>query len=228
MIHNPSLFELAGIPLPFAPLAATGLVLILAALLALLVRLAYRRHDGVLPRGGLSLIAALEYLLESLSGFIHSILGKHTADFERFLIGIFFFILLSNLLGLIPGLLAPTTDFAINLAMAVTVFIYYHYVGIRHHGLHYLKVFLGPVWWLAFLMLPIEVVSHFARILSLSMRLTGNMTGEHAVMGMFAAMLPIGPTAIFLFLGLLTAVLQAFVFMTLSTIYILLSIEIEH
>ncbi len=227
-MHGTTLFDMIGIPSHLVPIAAAGVVLLLAAVVALLLYLSYRRHDGVIPRGGLTDAAIFEYLVDTLSVFLESILGKHAPDFQRFLIGIFFFILFSNLLGLLPGFIAPTTSFSVNLAMALMVFIYYNYVGIKHHGFAYFKVFLGPVWWLAFLMLPIEIISHLARILSLSLRLTGNISGEHTMMGIFSSMVELFVPALFLFLGLLTAVLQAFVFMTLSSIYILLSLEIDH
>ncbi|HOW51339.1 MAG TPA: F0F1 ATP synthase subunit A [bacterium] len=227
-MHGSNLFDIIEIPMRWEPIVAALVVFALAAVAALLIRISYRRRDGVIPTGGFTDVALFEYLVETIDTFLESILDKHAPDFSRFLIGIFFFILFSNLLGLIPGFIAPTANFSINLAMAVTVFLYYNYVGIKHHGLSYFKVFLGPVWWLAFLMLPIEIISHFARILSLSLRLTGNISGEHTMMGIFSSMVELGVPALFLFLGLLTAVLQAFVFMTLSAIYILLSLEIDH
>ena len=227
-MHGTTLFDIIGIPSHLAPIAAAMIVFLLSAIVALLIHIAYRRRDGVIPNGGLTDTAVFEYLVDAINSFLESILDKHTPDFSRFLIGIFFFILFSNLLGLIPGFIAPTANFSVNLAMALMVFIYYNYIGVKHHGFSYFKVFLGPVWWLMFLMLPIELLSHFARILSLSLRLTGNMSGEHTVITIFTNMIPIGVPAIFLFLGLLTAVLQAFVFMTLSAIYILLSLEIDH
>ncbi len=227
-MHGAYLFDLIGIPVRFQPLVGSLLVCLVAAGLGLMLRRYYRRHEGVLPRKGITLPAVVEYLVESLRAFIGSILGDHAKDFERFLISLFSFILCANLLGLVPGLIAPTTVLSVNLSMALVVFIYYNYIGIRHHGMGYFKIFLGPIWWLAFLMLPIEILSHLARILSLTLRLTGNMSGEHAVSGLFAALVPIGLPVVFMALGLLVAILQSFVFTALSFIYILLSLEIDH
>jgi len=227
-MHGAYLFDLIGIPIRFQPIAGSLLVCLLAIGGGITLRRFYHRHDGIVPCKGVHLAAVVEYLVESLRSFIASILGSHAGDFERLLIAIFSFILISNLLGLVPGLIAPTTSMSVNLSMALVVFVYYNYIGIKHHGFSYVRIFLGPVWWLAFLMLPIELISHLARILSLTLRLTGNMSGEHLVMGVFSHLLPIGLPAVFLFMGLFTAILQAFVFMTLSAIYIFLSIEIDH
>ncbi|HSA33531.1 MAG TPA: F0F1 ATP synthase subunit A [bacterium] len=228
MHEGPFLFEALGIAERWVPLAGSLIVFLLVLLMGLAIRRDHRRRDAAIPSPRPTLPAVLEYLVETLVSFLGSILGQYTHEFARLLTGIFFFILCANLIGLIPGLLAPTTSLSINLAMALVVFIYYHYIGIRDHGVSYIKLFIGPVWWIAFLILPIEIISHFARILSLTLRLTGNMSGEHLVMGVFSHLLPIGLPVAFLFLGLFTAILQAFVFMTLSAIYIFLSIEIDH
>ncbi len=227
-MHGAYLWDLIGIPSRFQPIAGSLLVCVVALGAGIALRRHYQHTHGIIPRKGIHLEAAVECLVESLRSFITSILGSHAGDFERLLIAIFSFILLSNLLGLVPGFIAPTTNLSVNLSMALTVFIYYNYIGIKHHGFGYIRIFLGPVWWLAFLMLPIELISHLARILSLTLRLTGNMSGEHAVSTLFTSLIPVGLPVVFLFLGLLVAVLQAFVFMALSTIYILLSLELDH
>jgi len=227
-MHSAYLFDIIGIPVRFQPLVGTGIVCLLIAAGGIALRRFYRRHDSIVPLKGMHFAGVVEVAVETLRSFIASILGDHAADFERFLVALFSFILLSNLLGLIPGLIAPTTSLSVNLSMALVVFVYYNYIGIRHHGFSYIRIFLGPVWWLAFLMFPIELVSHLARIISLTLRLTGNMSGEHAVSALFTSLVPIGLPVVFMLLGLLVAVLQAFVFMTLSAIYILLSLELDH
>lgn len=130
-------------------------------------------------------------------------------------------ILLSNLLGMFPDMVAPTANFNMTLALGLSSFIYYNYVGIKENGLGgHLKHFAGPVWWLAWLMFPIEIVSNLARILTLSMRLFGNIYGEEQVSGSISAMAQWVVPALLMPLGLLTSTLQAFIFVLLSMFYL--------
>lgn len=130
-------------------------------------------------------------------------------------------ILLSNLTGMLPDMVAPTANFNMTLALALTSFIYYNYVGIRENGLFgHLKHFAGPVLWLAPLMFPIEIVSNLARIMSLSMRLFGNIYGEEQVSGAISAMVQWGVPMLLMPLGLLTSFLQTFIFIVLSMVYL--------
>ncbi len=130
-------------------------------------------------------------------------------------------ILLSNLTGMLPDMVAPTANYNVTLALALTSFIYYNFVGIRENGLlGHLRHFAGPVLWLAPLMFPIELVSNFARILSLSMRLFGNIYGEEQVSGAISAMVQWVVPALLMPLGLLTSVLQTFIFIVLSMVYL--------
>jgi F-type H+-transporting ATPase subunit a len=130
-------------------------------------------------------------------------------------------ILLSNLTGMLPDMVAPTANFNVTLALALTSFIYYNYVGIKENGLlAHLKHFAGPVPAVAFLMFPIEIVSNLARILSLSLRLFGNIYGEEQASGTIAALAPWIIPTLLMPLGLLTSVLQTFIFIMLSMIYL--------
>ncbi len=131
------------------------------------------------------------------------------------------FIGIANIIGLIPGFEAPSSSLDFTVSLAVVVFIYYNYEGLKKNGfLTYFKHFLGPVWWLAWLMFPIEVVSHFSRIISLSFRLFGNVKGDDmflAVVLMLAPwFLPLIPYAVLAFM----AILQAFIFMILTYVYL--------
>ena len=101
------------------------------------------------------------------------------------------FILLSNLLGLVPGLLAPTSVATVPLGVALLCFLYYHYYGFRENGLGYFKQFVGPIWWISWMMLPIELISHFARILSLTVRLYANMFAGEMVTLVFFSLVPV-------------------------------------
>ena len=137
-------------------------------------------------------------LADTIFGLMASVMGEKEARRYLPLIGtLFFFILFSNMLALIPGFLPPTDTLKTNLALAVLVFVLTHVFGVRAHGLEYFKHFLGPVWWLAPLMLPIEIVSHIARPVSLAMRLLGNIAADHAVVLAFFALIPLpGPGAV--------------------------------
>lgn len=130
-------------------------------------------------------------------------------------------ILLSNLTGFLPDMVAPTANFNMTLALALTSFLYYNYIGIKENGLiGHLKHLCGPIWWMAWLMFPIEFVSNMARILSLSMRLFGNIYGEEQVSGTISTMVQWLVPILIMPLGLLTAVLQTFIFILLSMIYL--------
>ena len=138
------------------------------------------------------------------------------------------FILLLNLAGLVPGFNPPTDQFNVTIAFALIIFIMTHVLGIRQHGVGYIKQFLGPMPLLAPLMLPIEIVSHCVRPLSLSIRLFGNMTGDHKVVLIFTSILAVGLPIPFMGLGILVSVLQAFVFVLLSAIYFELAMSEAH
>ena len=130
-------------------------------------------------------------------------------------------ILLSNLTGMLPDMVAPTANFNMTLALALSSFLYYNFVGIRENGLFgHLKHFAGPVLWLAPLMFPIEIVSNLARIMSLSMRLFGNIYGEEQVSGAISSMVQWVVPALLMPLGLLTSFLQTFIFIVLSMVYL--------
>lgn len=160
-----------------------------------------------------------------LLDLMEEVLGQGNAARHLPLIGsLFLFILFANMLGLIPGLAPSTSDLNTNLAMALIVFLYYNYFGIKHHGfVNYMKHFMGPMIWIAPLFFVIEIVSHVVRPLSLSIRLFGNMTADHAVLAVFTDMTKLGVPVIFLGLGLFVCLVQAFVFALLSIVYIALA-----
>jgi len=138
------------------------------------------------------------------------------------------FILLSNLIGLVPGLESPTADVVVPLGCALITFVYYQYHGVRANGFAYVKQFLGPVWWLYPLMLPIEIISHLARVLSLTVRLYANMFAGDLVTLAFFSLIPVGIPLVFLGLHLGVAIVQAYVFMLLSMIYLSLAVAHDH
>ena len=129
-------------------------------------------------------------LLEGALDFIYNvqvdIIGKDTAArFFPIVGGVFLFILVSNLTGLVPGFPPPTENISTNLAVAIVIFLAYNLFGFKEHGASYLKQFMGPVWWLAILMIPLELIAHIVRPISLSLRLFGNINGDHMVLSVF-------------------------------------------
>lgn len=183
---------------------------------------------GVVPPRKLTFRNVFEILAESLYGFVEGAMGETNAPRFYPLIGaLFLFILFANLFALIPGFSAPTDSLKTNVGMAIFVFLLTHIYGVREHGVAYFKHFLGPIPVLIPLMLPIEVVSHAVRPVSLSLRLMGNMLADHKVVMSFFALVPIIVPLPFLLLGLLVCFIQALVFSTLAMVYISMAIEHE-
>jgi F-type H+-transporting ATPase subunit a len=175
---------------------------------------------------------AVQHLAEMTHGFVgeqsESIIGHGYERFVSYLTVLGLFILIANLMGLVPGLESPTASPVVPLGCAVVTFLYYHYHGIRSNGAGYIKQFLGPVWWLAPLFFVIEIISHFARILSLTVRLYANMFAGDMVTLAFFSLIPIGVPLVFLALHFGVAIIQAFVFMILATVYLSLAVSHDH
>jgi F-type H+-transporting ATPase subunit a len=176
--------------------------------------------------------AAVQHLAEMTHEFVsdqgEQIIGHGFERFVSYLTALFLFILLSNLLGLIPGLESPTANVVVPLGFAILTFLYYHFHGVRANGFAYIKQFLGPVWWLYPLLFPIEIISHFARILSLTVRLYANMFAGDLLTLAFFSLVPIGIPLVFLGLHLGVAVIQAYVFFLLASIYLSLAVAHDH
>jgi F-type H+-transporting ATPase subunit a len=176
---------------------------------------------------------ALQHVFEGAHGFIsgqaHEIIGHDADKFTAYLTTLGFFILLCNLLGLVPGFESPTGSPVVPLGCAVLTFIYYHAQGIKKQGVwHYLKHFAGPMPALAVLMVPIEVVSHLARMLSLTVRLYANMFAGDLVTMVFFSLVPIGLPIIFMALHLGVSIIQTYVFVLLAMIYLQGAVAEEH
>ncbi len=171
----------------------------------------------------------LEVFVEGLENFMVEITGPEGRFFFPYIATVFLFILVSNLIGLVPGFFSPTANLNTTLALAVCTFVLTHIIGFKFHGAKYIKHFLGPIWWLAPLMLILELIGHFARVMSLSIRLFGNIFGKEMVLGIFfmLAGLYLAPLPI-LFLGILVSFIQALVFMLLSIIYFVGAMEEAH
>lgn len=138
------------------------------------------------------------------------------------------FVGIANLIGVVPGFEAPTAFLEFAFTLALAVFVYYNFEGIRRNGvIKYFKHFLGPVWWLYWLMFPIEIVSHFSRLISLSFRLFGNVKGDDmflmVILMLAPWVLPLIPFALLTFM----AFLQAFIFMMLTYVYLTGAVVME-
>lgn len=180
----------------------------------------------LIPRKGQNVF---EVIIGGLENFMVEITGPEGRFFFPFIATVFLYIFISNLIGLIPGFFSPTASLNTTLALALCTFAYTHIIGFKFHGVKYIKHFMGPVWVLAPLMFPIELIGHFARVMSLSIRLFGNIFGKETVLGIlfmlagfYLAPLPI------LIMGILVSFIQALVFMLLSIIYFVGAMEEAH
>jgi F-type H+-transporting ATPase subunit a len=222
MLEHPVLLStLLGIGEDYKHVFYTWLALIILICVGLLLR----GKMKLVPKG---LQNVAEVLIGGLEEFTVTTVGEKGRTVFPLLCGIFLFILVQNLLGLIPGCDAPTANVNTNAAMALFVFCYYNFVGLRKWGPGYIKHFMGPMPFLAPLMLPIELISHVSRPLSLTLRLFGNIRGEEIVLLLFFSMAPIAATFPTYFLFLLAKVLQAFIFYMLTMIYLQGAMEHAH
>ena len=194
------------------------------AALALLSFLATRRID-IYPS---KLQNVMEAVLSAIDSFLTDVMGHEGRRFFPLVATLGLYILTSNLLGLLPGFESPTSNINTTASMAITVFFTTHIIGVRVHGVKYLKHFMGPIWWLSPLMIIIELITHFARPLSLTMRLFGNIKGEDVVLGVVLFLVPaLVPLPVF-FLMIFTSLIQTVVFMLLTMMYIAGALEEAH
>ncbi|MFT5660684.1 MAG: F-type H+-transporting ATPase subunit a [Sulfurimonas sp.] len=200
--------------------------MLLSAGLALILVRSAMSNLQLVPKGTQNLMEAY------ISGVLQmgtDVMGKEAARrYVPLIATIGLFVAIANLIGVIPGFEAPTAFLEFALTLALTVFVYYNFEGIRRQGVvKYFKHFLGPVWWLYWLMFPIEIVSHFSRLVSLSFRLFGNVKGDDmflmVILMLAPWLLPMVPFALLTFMALL----QAFIFMMLTTVYIGSAIAVE-
>jgi F-type H+-transporting ATPase subunit a len=210
--------------------AATSLIITFS--LILFAYLANRQltaaPDPAVPDATLTLRNLAEILVEGLRGLVEGVLGHHAKRYVHIYGSFFVFILVANLAGLIPGFSPPTSNFNITFALGVTSFCFYNYYGFRENGVAYLKHFVGPIWWLGILMVPLELIDNLVRPFSLALRLFGNMTGDHLVLEIFTDLTKLIIPVVFYALGAFVSLIQAFVFTLLSVIYVSLAIAHEH
>ncbi|MCW8892383.1 MAG: F0F1 ATP synthase subunit A [Deltaproteobacteria bacterium] len=193
-------------------------ILILVAFLA-------SRAIKMVPSGAQNL---MEVVVGGIEGLIEETMGKEGKAYFPLIATFALFILVCNLIGLVPGFYPPTANLNTNAALALTVFVLTHVVGFKKHGVGYLKHFMGPIIWLAPLMFVIEIIGHLARPLSLTLRLFGNMYGHEIVLMIFLALVPLFLPIPMMLMGVLIAFIQTFVFTLLAMIYIAGALEEAH
>lgn len=191
--------------------------LLVAILLIIIFSLSSRKLNPV-PSKRQSL---LELVVKAFENQLVEIIGEKGRQYLPLIATIGIFIFTCNLLGLVPGLMSPTSKLNVTAACALVVFSYYHWQGIRAQGLFkYLKHFFGPIPALAPLLLPIEIISHFSRVVSLSIRLFGNIFAEELLIVVIASIIPFFLPLPFMAIAIFTSLIQAFVFVLLSCIYL--------
>ena len=212
-------------------LVGTWIVMGLLLIFAWLARGALMRAaDPIVPDEGVSIRAIADFAVDQLDGFVEAVLGHHDyREFVPFFGTLFLFILACDFFGLIPGMEPPTGNSDLTFALGATTFGFYIYEGFRANGfLGYLRSFLGPVLFLAPLMLPIELADNLFRPFSLGVRLYANMFADHTVLGIFTGLTYVGFPVAFYMLGAIVCVIQAVIFMVLSMSYVRLAQSHEH
>lgn len=212
------------------PHTATALLVMLG-----LVLFAFRARqqlasvtDPVVPDSGFSARNVGEVVTEFISNLAESVIGHDGPKYVPLFGSLFLFILLSNLIGLIPGFTPPTDNFNTTIALGVVSFVAYNYYGVQAHGAAYLKQFMGPLLLLAPLMVVVELFSHLFRPASLAIRLYGNMFADHLLLGIFTDLTKLLIPVIFYLLGTFVSLVQALVFTLLTMVYVGLAISHDH
>lgn len=202
----------------------------LIGLFLVVVGLVYRSktvnpESAIVPDRGITFRNIVEMYGSFIYGQAKAVLGEKDAPKHfKFIATVFLLILLSNLIGLIPGFLPPTETINTTMPLGFLTFFYFNFKGMKELGVvNYFKHFAGPLWYLAVLIFPIEIISTCIRPISLSLRLYGNMFGDHMVLSIFSGLAPAIIPIVFLVLGLLVCFIQAYVFTVLSMVYISLA-----
>tara|TARA_B100001248_G_scaffold262718_1_gene261448 strand:- start:719 stop:1480 length:762 start_codon:yes stop_codon:yes gene_type:complete len=212
--------------IPVATAALAAFVLIVFSLIA---RAALPSSaEDIRPAGSFSVRGFSESLVDFIMYLNDMVVGEKHRKFIPLFGAIFVYVFFNNILGLFPGMTPATDNYNTTLAIGIFSFVMYNYFGLKEHGIAYLKHFLGPVVWLAWLMLPIELISHLVRPLSLGLRLMGNMQGDHTVLGIFLDLTPYLVPVVFYGIGTFVCFMQAFVFTLLSMVYVSMAIAHDH
>jgi len=229
MVHFNWTQLISGVGHEYTHVATAAIAGAFMILLSVTARIALGSGDySVMPVKGFSIKGFFELFIEFIVGLTVTVIGENGRKYVPLFASIFFFILINNLFGLIPGMTPATENINTNLAIGAFSFMAYNYYGIKEHGIAYLKQFMGPMLLLAPVMMVLEVISHIVRPFSLALRLQGNMMGDHAVLGIFVELVPYVIPVIFYGLGIFVCFMQAFVFTMLTMIYISMAISHDH
>jgi F-type H+-transporting ATPase subunit a len=223
LLHNyPEFFEKWNIThMDLTNVLNSWLIMLILIVLALLVR----NKLDIIPQG---IQNFWEVAIRTVEDLVVETMGEEGRPYFPLIATLALFILLSNLIGIVPYLFSVTSNLNTTLALALIAFVMTHYVGIKHHGFQYVKHFFGPVPWLIPLMLPIEIIGHLSRILSLSFRLFGNIMGEDLAIIILTILVPFLVPVPMMFLHVFISFIQTLVFIMLTMMYIVGSLEEAH
>ena len=226
-IANPIAVRL-GYPIHDHDLLPPQVVMILLILVGLVLFSIWLRRRLSVDKPG-AVQQSLELLFEAILGFMEDIIGSNAKRFFPLIGALFLYILVSNLIGLVPGFMSPTSDINVTAGCAIVVFCYYNYQGVRFHGFwKYMAHFAGPSLVIAPLLFVIEIISHLARPVSLSIRLYGNIYAEELVINSLNAIFPFLVSLPVMALGLFASTIQAFIFIVLTMVYLGGAVEQAH
>lgn len=218
-----------GVGAEYAHVATFGIAALGSIFLGLAARVQLGRGEAAIaPASKFSLRGLFEMLTEFIQGLSDMVIGEHGRGFVPLFASIFFFVLLNNLVGVIPGMTPATENLNTTVGMGAIIFIYYNIMGFKENGVGYLKHFMGPILWLAPLMVVIELISHLVRPISLGLRLANVMKGDHTVLGIFLDLVPVLLPIPFYILGIFVCFVQAFVFTLLSMVYVSMAVAHDH
>lgn len=218
-----------GVGHEYSHVATAGIVSAGLITTALVAKASLGKGEAaVLPASKFSIRGIFEMITEFITGLVDMVIGEHGRGFIPLFASVFTFVLVNNLVGVLPGMTPATENLNTTLGMGIFIFLYYNFYGLKENGVHYLKHFLGPVLWLGPLMLVIELISHLVRPVSLGLRLANVMRGDHTVVGIFLDLVPIALPIPFYLLGIFVCFVQAFVFTLLSMVYVAMATAHDH
>ncbi len=218
-----------GVGHEYAHVATLGIATIATVGLGVMARAQLGSgQTAIVPSSRISIRGLFEIITEFIYKLANQVIGHEGKHYVPFFTSVFFFILFNNYIGILPGMTPATENINTTLAFGLFSFIAYNFIGIKKQGTHYLAHFLGPVLWLAPLMLVIELISHVIRPLTLGLRLANVMTGDHTVLSVFLDLVPLIVPIPFYLIGFLVCLIQAFVFTLLSMVYVALAQASDH
>jgi F-type H+-transporting ATPase subunit a len=222
-------FDLLNVDHHYTYVAAAMFMTAVIVVISVMGRIALGSGEAaVVPAGTFSVKGFFEAFVEFMTGMSNLVMGKNGKPFIPHFGAIFFYICATNVVGLIPGMTAATSNLNAALALGIFSFVVYNAIGFHHAGLAYGKHFLGPIWWMAPVILPIELISNAIRPFSLGLRLSINMTADHSILGTFIDLTKVIVPVIFYGMGTFVSFLQALVFTMLSMVYVMMATADAH